>query len=130
LTIATPEGFTAAIKNAKLANAREGQGQGRVLDLLYKATQGQRKYFNQHNLDPVINFPSPIDVLTNYTVYNITYSNEINTDIASMTTNPFRTLLCIPAESVPGTPNPLIATLDTTLNSWLTSTGNSVITTL
>lgn len=130
LNIATPEGFAATIKNAKLLSGREGQGQGRVLDLLYKATQGQRKYFNQHNLDPVINFPSPIDVLTNYTVYNVTYSNELNVSIDSMTTHPFRTLLCIPAESVPGTPNPLIATLDTTLNSWLTSTGNTVITTL
>ena len=130
LKVALPQGFVTSVKDVKIQAGREGQGYGRVLDLRYKATQGQRKYFNQHTLDPIINFPSPIDENTAYVTYNVTFANSMQIDVANVSVSPHKVLICVPAETTPSVVNPLIATLDSTINSWLTSTGNSAIITI
>lgn len=119
------EGFQQTVTNTEIIKGNEGHGYGRSLDLLYRATEGQRKYFNQHNLDPVINFPSPFDLLGSYTVYNINYSQETSLGVSTVNSNPHRAIVCIPASNTT-----LIGTFDNTLNSWLSSTGNANIITL
>lgn len=111
--------------NDELSNADEGQGQGRVLDLLYKATQGQRKYNWRHVENPVTDFPSPIDTAGKYVVYNINHSVASTPSMHNTFGHNFREIVCIPAYSSGTTPNGLIATFDGVLNSWLGSALNN-----
>lgn len=111
------------VQNLEAEFADEGQGQYRPLDLLYKATHGQRKYSLRHTEDPVINFPSPIvDGIGGYVVYNILHQNADHIDTFNTVVSPYREIICIPRYSTGTTTNPLIATFDGVLNNWLAST--------
>lgn len=127
LQVGLTAGFNSAVNVAELVKGNEGQGYGRVLDLQYKATQGQRKYAGQHHEDPVINFPSPVLTTEKYVVYTINYGTPNPYSVFTGNSLPHKAIICIPAESAPTVTNALIATFDSTLNSWLTSTGNTVI---
>ena len=113
------------VYNAELVQADEGQGKGRVLDLLYKATQGQRKYSLRHTEDPYVAFPSPIVTAEKYNVYNLLHGTTNNPDIASQTTMPYREIICVPTSNTT-----LITMINTFFNAWLPSTGNNAIITL
>jgi hypothetical protein len=126
----TPEGFASNVTDRRLVFANEGQGYGRVLNLLYAATAGQRKYAGRHDMNPVIEYPSPVVEDTKYVVYNGTFENEMQIDSANISVSPHRVIVLIPAETTPAVVNPLIATFDSTLNSWLGSNGHSAITTI
>lgn len=115
------------VHNARYVAADEGQGSGRVLDLLYKATQGQRKYSLRHVEDPVVNFPSPFDVNQQYVVYNILHGKTEHIDTTNTDYSPLREIVAIPRYSSGTTAHASIGLLDTALNGWLTSGGNPEI---
>lgn len=125
LEVSLPNGFDyTSVRNREYSFADEGQGTSRQLDLLYRATQGQRKYNLRHTEWPVIEFPSPIVSGTKYNVYNISHTKWNQIDTHNMVDSPFREIVCIPTT---------FATLavDAQLNSWLaTSPGNKAIITL
>lgn len=126
LQVGLPAGFdTDLVSNIEAVKADEGQGYGRVLDLWYQTTQGQRKYTQRHTEDPVINFPSPVDTTQKYVTYVIQHGNISNPDIHSLVYAPKRDIVLIPRYSTGTTPHPSIALLDTALNSWLASSGNA-----
>jgi hypothetical protein len=116
-----------AVRVQESAFSGEGQGYGRALDLLYQETQGQRKYMQRHVSDPVINYPSPVDTNQQYTVYNIMHGSSEQIDTSNMVYSPYRELILIPRYSTGTTTNPLIALVDTALNSYLASGSNPAI---
>jgi len=99
----------------------EGEGSGRVLDLMWKATHGQRKYTLRSTEDPIIEFPSPYTTTTNYVVYNMLSENAQALDITNQVGIPARTIVAIPTGS--GT----ITTFDAFMNAWLASVGSPAI---
>ena len=131
LEVTLPSGFNYNTVRYTHANrADEGQGLARQLDLEYKATQGQRKYFGSHEEFPIIEFPSPIVANEKYVVYNILHENVNQVDTFNRVDSPFRDIVCIPAYSSGTTANGLIATFDGYVNSFLGSTvhNNTIIT--
>lgn len=131
LEVTLPSGFNYnTVRYRQTSFANEGEGLSRQLDLLYKATQGQRKYNLRHTEWPIVEFPSPIVTNEKYVVYNILHSKNKNVDTFNNVDSQFRELICIPAYSSGVTPNGLIATFDGILNSWLASTthNNAIIT--
>lgn len=108
----------------------EGQGYSRQLELLYQETQGQRKYAQRHVEDPVVAFASPIVTDVQYLIYNISHGRSEQISTGDISYSPYREIVLIPRYSTGTTTNPLIATFDTALNSWLTSGDNPSILTL
>lgn len=115
---------------AESVKADEGQGYSRQLDLLYKATHGQRLYAQRHVIDPVTEFPSPIVTGVQYIVYNVNHGRNEQISVGGMSFSPYREIICIPRYSTGTTPNPLIALFETAVNSWLTSGDNPSIATI
>lgn len=115
------------VQNAEWEQADEGQGDGRTLDLLYKATQGQRKYIQRHTEDPIVNYPSPIDVTQSYVVYNIMHGLTEQIDVSNTVTSPLRDIIAIPRYSSGTTAHAAIALVDTALNAYLASGNNGAI---
>ena len=110
------------VTNAQYEYADEGQGDGRSLNLLYAATQGQRKYNLRHVEDPVVNFSTtPFDTSITYCVYNINHSHARSVDTFNTVIQPRREVIAIPTYSSGTTPNTVITALDTALNAYLAS---------
>lgn len=131
LRVALRSGFNyQTVSNKEYVMADEGQGYSRQLELLYQATQGQRKYAQRHVEDPVINYPSPIVDGQQYVVYNINHGRSEQVDTTNVIYSPYREIICIPRYSTGTTANPLISNFDTVLNAWLTATGNPTIVTV
>lgn len=101
----------------------EGQGTSRQLDLLYKATQGQRKYNLRHTQWPVVEFPSPIVSGEEYDVYAIRHAKHTQVDTFNLVDSQFVDYICIPTSY--GT-----LAIDTIFNNWLATTpsGSAIIT--
>lgn len=110
--------------------ADEGQGYSRPLEILYQRTAGQRKFSQLHTEDPYINFPSPVVDGVSYHVYNINHGRSEQISVGGVSFSPYREIILIPRYSTGTTTNPAIALFDTALNSWLTSSGNAVITSI
>lgn len=115
------------VYNKELVFADEGQGYGRVLNLLYEATQGQRKYAQRHTEEPVISFASPIVQDQQYVVYNVLHGNNENVDTFNQIYSPYREIIAIPRYSTGTTTNPVIALVDGVFSSWLPTTGNPAV---
>lgn len=115
------------VNNVESVYADEGQGYARPLDLLYQATQGQRKYTQRHVEDPVINYPSPVDLNLQYVVYNINHGRTEQIDVSNMIYSPYREIVLIPRYSTGTTTNPLIADFDTIFGAWLASVNQPAI---
>lgn len=96
--------------------ASEGSGSSRYWDLLYKATQGQRKYSLNHVEDPVINFASPIVADTKYVAYAIQHSSAAQIDTSNVSESPKMEYILIPSSETT-----LISAFDTLMNAWLIS---------
>lgn len=118
------------VGNVEAVYADEGQGYARPLDLLYQATQGQRKYTQRHVEDPIINYASPVDLNLDYVVYNINHGRNEQIDVANMVHSPYREIVLIPRYSTGTTTNPLIADFDTIFGAWLASVNQPAIITL
>lgn len=102
--------------------ASEGSGEGRVWDLLYKATHGQRKYNLDHTLDPVVEFASPIDVDANYDSFIFEHVDINQIDTSNLSESPHKTIVLIPTGETT-----LITEFTDIMNAWLTSARGSVI---
>jgi len=128
LDVKLPAGFDyTVVSNVETVLTDEGQGYGRPLDLWYQATDGQTKFMQRNTVDPVINFPSPVDTAQRYVTYVIHHGELRNNDIHHSSYAPKREVILIPRYSIGTTAHPVIALLDTALNSWLPSTGNPSI---
>lgn len=124
--IAPNSGWTRTnVTVTKTTNPVEGQGQGRVLDMMYKATQGQRKYNLRNTEDPIVNYPSPVNTALNYVTYVITHAKVSTPDSYSLGYAPFKEIVLIPS-----TESAVITAFDTALNSWLQSGDNQAIVTI
>ena len=128
LRVALKAGFDyTTVNNVESVMADEGQGYARPLDLLYQATQGQRKYAQRHLEMPIVEFPSPVDLNLQYVVYNIHHGRTQHIDVANVVYSPYKEIVLIPRYSTGTTTNPLIATFDSYLNSLLSSANQPAI---
>mgnify|MGYP001266252787 CR=1 FL=1 len=109
-------GFSPLTALTSLSSASEGSGTGRAWDLLYRTTQGQRKYNLDHALDPVIEFPSPVNKAATYVSYVIEHFKESSPSTGAASSSPFRSIILIPSSETT-----LITAFDTLMNTWLTS---------
>ena len=116
-------GFADNVAFVKRTFANEGQGVGRSLNLEYRRTHHQRKYNLNHEEDPVIEFPSPVNVNEKYVVYRVRHENARENDTFHTSVSP--ELLTI---LVPSTSTTTITQLDAALNSWLGSAGTALVT--
>lgn len=111
------------VTNAQYVYADEGQGDGRSLNLLYAATQGQRKYNLRHEEFPVVNYnTAPFSTSITYCVYNIRHSSARQVDTFNTVIQPFREIIAIPTFSSGTTANTTITALDTALAAYINST--------
>jgi hypothetical protein len=112
-----------SVTNAQYVYADEGQGDGRSLNLLYNATQGQRKYNLRHEEFPVVNFnTAPFDTSITYVVFNILHSSARQVDTFHNILQPHREIIAVPTYSSGTTPNDVITDLDTAFAAYLGST--------
>lgn len=111
------------VYSEKLSFAFEGENTARQLDLAYRATHGQRKYNLNHVEDPIVEYPSPIDLTTTYTRYNIHYTDISHPDTFASIAAPQLAVILIPAAG-----STTVTQLDTALNSWLESAGSDLTT--
>lgn len=126
LDIGLIKGFDSdVVVHAENEQAFEGQGQGRVLDLLYRATQGQRKYNIDHTQDPIPEYASPISTTGSYTVYNIEHLDVARVSVGGIVESPQREYLCVPAAD-----STTIAAVDALLGPWIASANSVGIVTL
>lgn len=123
IAVSLTSGFNTSARNLEVVRANEGQGVARTLDLMYKASEGQRKYNNRHTEDPVVEFASPIDLALTYVTYVIHHSHSSAIGIAQMSVSPYKEIICVPS-----TNTTLIGQLDTALNAWLASNGSPAVT--
>lgn len=120
LDVSLPLGFNYGVVNCTRANALdEGEGTARQMNLLYRKTQGQRKYNLDHELYPIPEFTSPILSTEMYNIYNVIHTNYHNTDVVNHIDSPFREIILIPSSNTT-----LVTNFDTLLNAWLASTAN------
>lgn len=108
------------VYHAEGSKAYEGDGVGRVLDLEYKATQGQRKYMGDHTMDPVIEFPSPVDATAKYVQYTIEHGEVNQIDTSNISESPLKARILIP------TGGTAITDFEALMTSWLTSAGSAL----
>lgn len=131
LEVGLTRGFDySTVTNDQYVYADEGQGDGRSLNLLYAATQGQRKYNLRHTEDPVVNFnTAPFDTAITYCVYNIKHNSTRQVDTFNTILQPFREIIAVPTYSSGITANAVIGLLDTAFNAYLASTthNNAII---
>ena len=116
-------GFSTAVYCTQTAFPFEGQGVGRILDLEYKRTHGQRKYNLSHDMNPVINFTSPVSTTATYTRYNIEHVTNTTIDSANTIKSPQKAVILIPSGS-----STTISEFDAHIDSWLTSVGSDLVT--
>lgn len=96
ITVGLSAGFEAAVQIDNVYPAFEGIGSGRTLELMYKATEGLRKFNSVFApTGMTFEFPSDFDTTEWYTVYAIQHSTaDVNTS-GIPASNPFTTLVCI-----------------------------------
>lgn len=111
------------VQHARTSYPNEGEGLGRQLDLYWKRTEGQRLYTLSHREDPIINFPSPVDVSTNYAKYTITHKDVYQMDTFNATYNPRKEIILVPTADAT-----TIASLEAVLSPWLVSAGTKITT--
>jgi len=117
LDVATAAGFDVDTTYlTEEEEASEGQGQGRWLDLWYKATHGQRKYSLDHTMDPVIEFDSPIDVTDAYYQYTILHEDVNQVDTHNVVVSPLKEILLVPDANTT-----LVTAIDNVFGAWVTS---------
>jgi hypothetical protein len=130
LEIGLISGFNLSTTYAKQTSfAKEEQGSAAALYNEYLFTQGQRKYNLLDTTDPVVNYPNIFSDLTEtYNVFVIQHENQYMVDHTNIQATPLFDYICIEtpvkgAESVAG----LTTTIETRLNTLLTSAGYSVV---
>lgn len=126
LDVNLPLGFDSAlVRNTRANQGTEGEGTARQMELLYQATQGQRKYNLQHEMYPIPQNTSPILSTETYNIYSILHTNYHQVDVINRVDSPFRDIVLIPSSNTT-----LVTNFDAAINAWLASTANqpSIIT--
>jgi hypothetical protein len=117
LDVGLTRGFDfASVTHLEGVQASEGIGQGRALDLWYKATQGQRLYNLEHQLDPEPSFPSPIDTADAYYQYTINHEDIDVVDVANTVTTSKKEIILVPDANTT-----LVTAIDNVLGAWVAS---------
>lgn len=120
LDVNLPLGFDFALVQRTRANqGTEGEGTARQMELLYQATQGQRKYNLQHEMYPIPQHTSPVLSTETYNIYSILHSNYSQVDVINRVDSPFRDIVLIPSSNTT-----LVTAFDAAINAWLASTAN------
>lgn len=123
LDIGLTVGFDfATVYHEENSHASEGSGEGRVWDLHYRATEGQRKYMLDHTQDPIIEFPSPIVEDEKYDSFIFEHYRVRDIDTYNTINSPLKTIVLIPTADTT-----LSTAFENSLNAWLTSKNGSVI---
>lgn len=119
--VSLPLGFDiATVRNLRANALDEGEGTARQMELLYRKTQGQRKYNLDHESFPIPTHTSPILSTETYNVYNILHTNYHSVDIINNAIgSPFRDIVLIPSSNTT-----LVTNFDNLFNAWLGSTAN------
>lgn len=123
LAVGKRYGFSSAVYCTQTGFAFEGQGVGRILDLEYKRTHQQRKYTLNHDVNPIIHFPSPVSTTTTYNRYNIEHVTNTTIDSANTVKVPQKAVILIPTASTT-----TVTQWDAAIDSWLTSVGSDLVT--
>lgn len=124
LDVALPNGFDyLTTYHQQVVTPTEGQGQPRQLDLWWRETEGQRLYNARHSEDPVINYPSPIDMNTTYVQYNIRHDNVKQVDTGSIVVGPKLEVILVPSANTA-----LVTAIDALLGPWAVSANGIGIT--
>lgn len=125
LSVSLTRGFNfMSVYNKEVSKAFEGQGKGLTLDRQYRNTQGQRKYNLIHVIDPVTEFPSPVDPTDTYTTYIIEHSKFSAVDAHHDVESRLKDIILIPTlvkGTVNGSANSQETVLEGFLNAYLTS---------
>jgi len=122
-TLGLTSGFDyLTVTNTVATRAGEGQGISRTLDLQYKATHGQRKYYAYHEMDPVLEYPTDFVTGATYDTFVIRHEEAKHIDTLNVIASPQKTIICVPtADTV------AIAAITAGLDSWLVSGGNPAV---
>lgn len=124
LDVGLTSGFDyATVAHAEHEEAFEGEGVGAQLAKWYDATHGQRKYNLQQTMDPIVNFPNPVDTADSYYVYVIEHADINQIDTSNTSGSPMREIILVPDEG-----STTVSELDTALTSWLASINQSLVT--
>ncbi len=116
-------GFASSTYCTQTSFAFEGSGVGRILDLEYKRTHGQRKYNLNSDVNPQTQYPSPVSTSGTYVVYRIETVSSRVVDTANTIKSPQMSVILIPSAS-----STTISEFDTQMGGWLTSAGSSIVT--
>jgi len=117
LQIGLKSGFDyKTVYHDEVSFAFEGEGQGRQLDLWYKATHGQRKYALSHEMAPIIEFPSPISESATYTQYMIHHVDVAQVGTGNLVKSPKKEIILVPSADTT-----TVAALEAVLGPWVTS---------
>lgn len=128
IIVSLPAGFDAGVSKVERVKADEGQGIGRVLNLQYLATDGQRRYTNRHTEAPIIEYPSPVSTTGKYNTYVIQHSHTASIGIAQNSVSPYKEIVLVPiANTTLSSASGVTGTLDLALNVWLLSNGSPAI---
>lgn len=113
------------VYHEEVEEAYEGTGSGRVWNILYENTHGQRKHMLRQRKDwPFTEYASPVDTAATYVSYQIENVEANQIDTSNLSESPQKTTVLIPSSETT-----LITAFDTALNSWLASAGQpSIIT--
>jgi hypothetical protein len=123
LDIGLTVGFDfATVYHQENSHASEGSGEGRVWNLIYKATEGQRKYSLDHTMDPVIEFPSPVVETEKYDSFIFEHYRVADIDTYNTINSPLKTIVLIPTAD-----SGLITEFEDAINDWLVSFSTSQI---
>lgn len=121
LQIGKRYGFGTAVYLTQTRFPFEGSGVGRILDLEYKRTHGQRKYNLSHDENPIVQYPSPVSVTGTYVRYNIVHTYTHAADLQNIIDSPQSLTVLIPSADTT-----TIGEWDTAIDSWLTSAGSDL----
>lgn len=121
LQIGKRYGFGTAVYLTQITFPFEGSGVGRILDLEYKRTHGQRKYNLNHDENPITNYPSPVSTTGTYVRYNIVHTYTHAADLQNIIDSPQSLTVLIPSAD-----STTIGEWDTAIDSWLTSAGSDL----
>lgn len=116
-------GFGTAVYCTQTSFPFEGQGVGRILDLEYKRTHGQRKYNLNHDVNPIVQYPSPVSTTSTYVRYNIEHTYTHAADLQNIIDSPQSLTVLIPSGD-----STTISQWDSAIDSWLTSAGSDLVT--
>jgi hypothetical protein len=126
LQVALKAGFDyKAVYNDEVSFAYEGEGQGRPLNLWYKATHGQRRYALSHESAPIVEFDSPITESATYVQYLIHHVDTAQVGTGNLVNSPKKEIILVPSAD-----STTIAGLEAVLGPWAISANGTGIVSL